>query len=221
MGNPRVNVVITGLEARFYDEMLDIVTLFQYGRFIKKLMYEETDVKEGYRVAELGVGNGRNAILLSQRVGNKGMVVGFDISNDMLKKARRKTGRYGNIRIVKHDIREEFGSDYEDYFDVVLIALAFHGFTQKNRERILKNVRKILKNGGKFYILDYNQMDYAKTPFYFKILIDKFECPLAEEFLSYDLTGEAKKYGFEKTKKKEYYRGLFQYTEFTLNKSSF
>jgi len=215
-----VSVVITGLEAKFYDEMLDIVTLFQYGRFIKKLMYEETEVKEGYRIAELGVGNGRNAILLSQRVGNKGMIVGFDISEDMLKKARKKTKKYKNIRIVRHDIREDFGGEYESYFDVALIALAFHGFTPEDRARILKNLTRILKDGGKFYILDYNQMDYTRAPFYFKILIDKFECPLAEEFLGYDLVGEAKKYGFEKTKKKEYLRGLFQYSEFTLRKSS-
>jgi demethylmenaquinone methyltransferase/2-methoxy-6-polyprenyl-1,4-benzoquinol methylase len=216
MGNPKVSVVITGLEARFYDEMLDIVTLFQYGRFIKKLMYEETEVEPGYRVAELGVGNGRNAILLAQRVGERGLVIGFDISEDMLKKARKKTERYGNIKIVKHDIRNDF--EYENYFDVALIALAFHGFTPQDRTKIMENVRKILKDGGKFYILDYNQMDYSKAPFYFKILIDKFECPLAEEFLSYDLVGEAERYGFTLTKKREYVKGLFQYSEFTLNK---
>jgi len=216
MGNPKVSVVITGLEARFYDEMLDIVTLFQYGRFIKKLMYEETEVEPGYRVAELGVGNGRNAILLAQRVGERGLVIGFDISEDMLKKARKKTEGYGNIKIVKHDIRNDF--EYENYFDVALIALAFHGFTPQDRAKIMGNVRKILKDGGKFYILDYNQMDYSKAPFYFKILIDKFECPLAEEFLSYDLVGEAERYGFTLTKKREYVKGLFQYSEFTLNK---
>ncbi len=218
MGNPRVSVVITGLEARFYDEMLDLVTLFQYGKFIRKLMYQETRVNRGDRVAELGVGNGRNAILLSQRVGNKGEVVGFDISPDMLKKAKEKTKNYGNIRILKHDIRENFGEAFKDYFDVALIALAFHGFTPQDRARIFMNVREILKNEGKFYILDYNQMDYSRAPFYFKILIDKFECPLAEEFLSYDLIGEARKYGFRMSKKKTYVKDLFQYTEFTLEK---
>jgi len=217
MGNPKVSVVITGFEAKFYDELLDLVTLFQYGRFIRKLMYEETEVGYGDRVAELGVGNGRNAILLSSRVGKDGEIVGFDISQDMLEKARRKTKKYENIRIIKHDIREEF-PEFHHYFDVALIALAFHGFTPDERERILGNVRKILKNGGKFYILDYNQMDFAKAPKFFKILIDKFECPLAEEFLSYDLIGVAKEYGFKLTKKKTYLKDTVQYTEFTLEK---
>ncbi len=218
MGNPKVSVVITGFEAKFYDELLDFITLFQYGRFIKKLMYEETEVGYGDNVAELGVGNGRNAFLLSNRVGEKGEIVGFDISPDMLEKAKKKTKDYKNIRIIKHDIRLDFPKEFYDYFDVALMALAFHGFTPRDREKILDNVRKILKDGGKFYILDYNQMNYAKSPFYFKILIDKFECPLAEEFLGYDLIDVANKYGFRLTKKITYVRGLFQYSEFTLEK---
>ncbi len=217
MGNPRVSVMITGLEARFYDEMLDMVTLFQYGKFIKKLMFEETDVERGYRIAELGVGNGRNAILLSKRVGREGEIVGFDISPDMLRKAREKTKNYENIKIREQDIRS-IPDEFENYFDVALIALAFHGFTSEDRGRIFENVKKILKNGGKFYILDYNQMDYSKAPFYFKILIDKFECPFAEEFLGYDLKNEAEKYGFKLTKKRTYVKDLFQYTELTLEK---
>ncbi len=217
MGNPRVSVVITGFEAKFYDEMLDIITLFQYGKFIRNLMYRETHVERGFRIAELGVGNGRNAIILSERVGPEGRIVGFDISPDMLEKARKKTKSMGNIVIEKHDIREDFPAKYTNHFDVSLIALAFHGFTPGDRARIFENVRKILKKGGRFYILDYNQIDYSKAPFYFKILIDKFECPLAEEFLSYPLQSEAEKHGFIMTKKREYVKGLFQYTEFTLS----
>ena len=215
MGNPRVSVVITGFEAKYYDELLDVLTLFQYRNFIKNLMWDYTDVHPEHRVAELGVGNGRNAILLAQRAKE---VVGFDISPDMLNKARRKTKKYGNIKIVEHDIREDFGEKYENYFDLALISLAFHGFTREEKDRIFENVRKILKNGGKFYILDYNQMDYAKSPFYFKILIDKFECPLAEDFLSYNLQKEAKRHGFVMTKKREFVKKLFQYSEFTLEK---
>ncbi len=218
MGNPKVSVVITGWEARYYDEILDIVTLFQYRKFIRKLMHEETAVFPGARVAELGVGNGRNAILLSEKIGPEGVVVGFDISPDMLKRAREKTEKYGNIMIVNHDIRVPFEREYENYFDVALIALAFHGFTPEDRIRIIENTKSILKDGGKFYLLDYNQMDYSKAPFYFKILIDKFECPLAEEFLSYPLVEVMEKHGFKLTKKREYVRGLFQYSEFTLIK---
>ncbi len=213
MGNPKVSVVITGFEARFYDEILDLVTLFQYGRFIRRILLEETEVRRGYNIAELGVGNGRNARILAPVV-DPGIVVGFDISEDMLKRAREKTRGYGNIRIEKRDIRDDMG-DYEDFFHAALMVLAFHGFTPEHRGVIFDNVRRILKPGGKFYIFDYNQMDYSRAPFYFKLLIDKFECPLAEEFLSYDLPGEARKHGFAMTKKRTYVKDLFQYAEFT------
>ncbi len=215
MGNPKISVVITGWEAKYYDELLDFVTLFQYGKFIRNLMWKETSVTPDSRVAELGVGNGRNAILLAQRVKE---VVGFDISPDMLEKARKKTEKYRNIRIVEKDIREKFEEEYENYFDAALIALAFHGFRDEDKEKIFENVKYILKPGGKFYILDYNQMDYSRAPFYFKILIDKFECPLAEKFLSYPLKDMAEKHGFKMRKKREYVKRLFQYTELTLTK---
>ncbi len=218
MSNPKVNVVITGFEARHYDEILDIVTLFQYRKFIRDVMWKETSVFPGARVAELGVGNGRNAILLSHKIGEQGKVVGFDISPDMLKRAREKTANYKNIEIEEHDIREKFDEKYHNYFDVALIAFAFHGFEDADKERIFENVRDILKNGGKFYILDYNQVDYSKSPIYFKILIDKFECPLAEKFLTYNLTGTAEKHGFKLTKKKTYFKDVVQYSEFTLEK---
>ncbi len=215
MGNPKVSVVITGWEAKYYDELLDLITLFQYGKFIKNIMWNETEVNLDSRVAELGVGNGRNAILLAKRVKE---VVGFDISPDMLEKARKKTKKYKNIKIVRKDIRESFGEKYENYFDTALISLAFHGFTNEDKEKIFNNVRKILKPGGKFYILDYNQMDFSRAPFYFKILIDRFECPLAEKFLTYPLKEKAAEHGFKMTKKREYVKGLFQYTELTVEK---
>ncbi len=218
MGNPRVSVVITGFEARHYDELLDFLTLFYYGKFIRKLMYEETKVSYGDKVVELGVGNGRNAILLSDRVGDDGVVVGFDISPDMLKRAKEKTRKYGNIKILRHDIRKEFTPKFYNYFDVALISLAFHGFEPEDKERIFENVRNILKNGGRFFILDYNQIELAKAPRWFKILIERFECSLAEDFLNYDLLSAAKKFGFELTKKKTYFKNTVQYSEFTLKK---
>jgi len=213
MGNPKVSVVITGFEAKYYDALLDVLTLFQYARFVKNMLLSETCVNSKSRVAELGVGNGRNAIFLSQIAKE---IVGFDISQDMLKKAKLKTAKYENIKIVRHNILEPFSDKYGQYFDVALISLAFHGFKDHDKDKIFENVREVLRNGGKFYIFDYNQMDYAKAPLYFKILIDKFECPLAEEFLSYPLEENASEHGFKLTKKREYVKGLFQYTEFTL-----
>ena len=213
MGNPKVSVVITGFEAKYYDVLLDVLTLFQYARFVKNMLLTETSINSESRIAELGVGNGRNAIFFSSIVRE---IVGFDISQDMLKKAREKTAEYDNIKIVEHNILEPFEDKYGNYFDVALISLAFHGFKDIDKDKIFENVRAILRDGGKFYIFDYNQMNYTKAPFYFKILIDKFECPLAEEFLSYPLEKNANKHGFKLTKKREYVKRLFQYTEFTL-----
>ncbi len=220
MGNPRVSVVITGLEAKYYDEMLDLITLFQYERFMRNLLLTHTRVFRGDSVAELGLGNGRNARILVEKIGMEGEFVGFEISHDMIEKARKKLKDYDNVRIVKHDVREDFPEEFHSRFKATIIVLAFHGFTPVDRGRIMENVARILVPGGRFYIFDYNQMDLSRAPWYFRLLIDKFECPLAEEFLSYDLEGEAMKRGFRITNKIEVVKNLFQYVELTLVGSS-
>ncbi len=148
MGNPKVKVVITGFEAKHYDELLDIVTLFQYERFMRNLLLTHMDVGPGSRVAEFGIGNGRNARILMPKISPSGEFVGFDISEDMLRRAREKLGGLEGIKILKHDVREKFPEEYRGYFDAALMVLAFHGFTPEDRGRIMDNAREILKPGG-------------------------------------------------------------------------
>ena len=211
----RSKVVITGFEAKYYDELLNILSFFQYPKFIKRVIFEETDVKSGSNIAELGVGNGRNAILFAQKTGKDGKVVGFDISDDMIDKAKRKTKKYPNIEIVKHSILESYPSKYENFFDVAFISFVFHGLEDYEKERMLENLKFILKKGAKFYILDYSQTDINKTPFYYRFFIKKLECPLALEFLSYNLDENLKKHGFVLTKRHFHFKNLISYSEFT------
>ena len=211
----RSKVVIRGFEAKYYDELLNILSLWQYPRFIKHIINNETDVKPGYNVAELGVGNGRNAILFAHRVGNRGKEVGFDISEDMIEKARRKTGKFSNIEIVHHSILEPYPEKYRNFFDIAFISFVFHGLEDYEKEEMLKQLKTILKPDGKFYILDYNQTDINDTPFYYRYFITKLECPLALEFLSYPLEEELKKHGFVLTNKHLHFKNLLAYSEFT------
>ncbi len=211
----RSRVVITGFEAKFYDELLNILSFYQYPRFIKKVIFEETMVDEGNKIAELGVGNGRNAILFAKRTGNKGKVVGFDISDDMIEKAKKKTEKYPNIEIVKHSILKPYPEKYHNFFDIAFISFVFHGLEDYEKDKMLENLGRILKKGGRFYILDYAQTDINNTPFYYKFFIRKLECPLAEEFLSYNLEENLKRHGFVLTRKYFHFKKLLAYSEFT------
>ena len=54
------------------------------------------------------------------------------------------------------------------------------------REKVIKNVFEVLKNGGVFFILDYNEFDKDLMPFYLRILFKLMECPYAFDFIEKD-----------------------------------
>ncbi|NPA75363.1 MAG: class I SAM-dependent methyltransferase [Euryarchaeota archaeon] len=211
-------VVINGFAARHYDELLDIFTLWWYPRFIKNALLRDTKIGIGEKVAELGVGNGRNARILSKKVGSAGKIIGFDISQDMLKRAREKCRGYDNIEIHEHDIRTPYPDDYRDYFDSALIVFVFHGFPDEEKKRILENLKMVMKPGGKFYVLDYQQVEFEKQNFLYRTFMQRLECPLAIEFLKYDIDTEFEKFGFKINHRELYFRGLIQLAEFVLEK---
>lgn len=209
----RSKVVIKGFEAKYYDELLNILSLWQYPRFIKNVINNETEIRPQDNIAELGVGNGRNAILFAKRA-NKGKIIGFDISDDMIEKAKRKTKNFENIEIIKHSILEVYPKEYKNFFDIAFISFVFHGLEDDEKEKMLENLKEILKPGGRFYILDYNQIDLQKTPFYYRFFIKKLECPLAEEFLSYPLVENLRKHNFVLKNKYLHFKNLISYWEF-------
>jgi len=56
-------------------------------------------LKEGETVVDLGCGGGIDVFLAAKRVGNKGKVIGIDMTSEMLEKARAnaKKGNYKNV----------------------------------------------------------------------------------------------------------------------------
>ena len=63
-------------------------------------------IKEADVVLDLGSGAGFDAILAAKKVGNKGKVIGLDMSEEMIRKAKENAGRYGyqNVEFKLGDI---------------------------------------------------------------------------------------------------------------------
>jgi ubiquinone/menaquinone biosynthesis C-methylase UbiE len=87
---------------------------------------------------------------------------------------------------------------YENEYDVVFISFVLHGFVQEKRDIIIQNAYRALKPGGRFAILDYNNFDVDKAPWYIRVAIRKVECPLAEDFIQRDTKKMLKDHGFER-----------------------
>lgn len=103
-------------------------------------------LKKGMRVLDLGCGPG----LYSELIQEKGaQVVGLDGSKNSIEYAQERNERLGlGIEYLHMDF---FDMTFENEFDVVLqIYGELNTFSPLNRDRLLKCIRKALKEDGRF-----------------------------------------------------------------------
>ncbi len=186
-------VEVKGWEARYYDRLMDLITLGYYPIFIRRVI-GALGLKEGMRVADFGAGTGRNALLMRKYIGQSGKIVGFEIGEEMQEQFHKKTAPYSNIKLLPLRIDEELPFSQE--FDLVFISFVLHGFVQDLRDRIIQNAYNILKSGGIFAILDYANFNVDEANAVVKFAIRKIECPLAEDFIRRDTKQMLASHGF-------------------------
>lgn len=189
----RSKIEVKGLEARFYDELLWLVTLGGYQRLLRAAV-ERMELREGEHVLDKGSGTGYIAKLIAQRVGPRGRVLGLDLGPEMLRRARRRCKGFKNVEFRRERIDEPL--PYREEFDKAFISFVLHGLEQPQREQVIKNAYQALSPGGRFFILDWNNfsLDHASLPvkFFFRTI----ECELAQEFIQLDLKGMLRAVGF-------------------------
>ena len=118
------------------------------------------DYLEGLNVLDLGCGSGRDVFLLSQFVGEKGKVVGIDMTENQLKIAKDNLNyhvkKFGfsesNIDFIKGDIENISKIDFPKKFNLVVSNCVIN--LCKNKNKILKSIYNLLEIGGEFYFSD-------------------------------------------------------------------
>lgn len=106
--------------------------------------------KKGENILDVGCGDGKQAIVYAKRAGDEGVVIGADVSKDLLEKAE-KGAKEANVklRLIKHDANSRF--DFEsNFFDVV--SCCFVIFYLTDVEKFFLKVKRILKKGGRIFI---------------------------------------------------------------------
>ncbi len=136
-------VEVTGTEAKYYDALMNIITLGTYPSFIKKAV-KDLNLKKGENILDLGCGTGRNDCLMLEYIGHEGSLTGIEIGEEMKKKFLKNCGR-PNVELVDKKIDEPIEPDKK--FDLVFISFVLHGFIQMKREIIINNAMRSLKPG--------------------------------------------------------------------------
>jgi arsenite methyltransferase len=110
--------------------------------------------KEGETVVDLGSGAGIDVFLSANNVGQSGKVIGIDLTDEMLEKARRnaKENGYTNVEFRKGDIEKRIPVD-DNSVDLVISNCVINLTT--NKVDTFKEVYRILKQGqGRMVISD-------------------------------------------------------------------
>lgn len=180
---PESKVEISGIVAKYYDTLMNIITLGRYSSFIQKIIWL-MEIKPNHKIIDLGAGTGRNACLMMKQLSTTGELVGLDISKEMIVQFNKNCAEFSNAKVIYKRIDQDL--DYEMYFDKAFISFVLHGFPQEARKHIIRNAFKALKKNGEFFILDYNEFSLKEMPFYLKIPFKFAECPYAFDFIEKD-----------------------------------
>jgi SAM-dependent methyltransferase len=109
-------------------------------------------IKEGDIVLDLGSGAGFDAFLAAKKVGDKGKVIGVDMTEEMIKKARANATKY-NYKNVEFKLGDIEKLPIEDNFVDVIISNCVINLAP-NKDKVFKESFRVLKKGGKMFVSD-------------------------------------------------------------------
>ncbi len=162
----------------FLNHFLSLgIDIFWRKRLVKKLQKQKPQ-----NILDVATGTADLAIAMMKI--KPFNVVGIDISNGMLEVGRKKIKQQDLEKTIQLQQADSEDLPFEDAtFDAVTVSFGARNF--ENLQKGLSEMARVLKPGGKIYILEFSQ----PTLFPFKQLYDfyfKFVLPLIGKLLSKD-----------------------------------
>lgn len=156
-------------------------------RYFQKRVISLINLPGSSNFLDLGCGTGWAVRYVSMLLKGEGRSVGIDISEKMIKKAKQVAQGLNNV-IFYQASSEELPLE-NDFFDNIICTFSFHHYLHP--QKALSEARRVLKPGGKIYILDGTPDDF------FTKLIDKVAKRMEKAHVKQYSTIEFKKMFFE------------------------
>jgi len=195
--------------AVFYDLGVKLLSLpfGGEGKFRTGLV-DFIDPKKREWVLDVCCGTGTLSVMVAEKVGSKGVVIGIDLSPNMIRVAKQKTKRF-DVEFVL--ATAELLPFRENSFNKALCSLGLHEMTKVGRQNCLREIHKTLKDKGGLYIYDGNLSENTFARFIERIILKVFEGETAYNMIfKENLSKEIRKGGFEITRRKTFFFGALQ-----------
>lgn len=138
------------LQRRVYSIFAHVydVVVFPF-RSLRREVAGMVDLAPGARVLDVATGTGQQAFAFAEKASE---VVGIDLSEAMLRVARRKN-RFPNVTFQQADACDLPFDDAS--FDACCVSFALHEMPASVRERVVREMARVTKPGGAFIVVDY------------------------------------------------------------------
>jgi ubiquinone/menaquinone biosynthesis C-methylase UbiE len=142
---------ITGCFAKYYDSYNK---WGGFGQAFREQITDEAVLRPGESVLDCGCGTGTLAVIAKRRVGADGKVQGIDLSTDQLEIARKKA-QQENLDIDFHEGSIDELPFPDNSFDAIFSTLMLHHVPKTVKEAAFREMRRVLKPGGRIVIVDF------------------------------------------------------------------
>ena len=139
----------------FYDPFTKVIGVDK----TRRALLEQAELQPGHRVLDVGCGTGSLLVLIKRRHPEVD-VVGLDPDPKALARAKRKAQRAAVTVRLDQGFADALPYDVST-FDRVFSSLMFHHLERDDKLKALSEIRRVLKPGGRFEMMDFAGRDHA------------------------------------------------------------
>jgi ubiquinone/menaquinone biosynthesis C-methylase UbiE len=134
-------------------------------------------------ILDICTGTGRGVLPLAESGAD---IVGIDLSPDMLRVANRKIQEQNIRNISLHEMDATALDLPEERFDIAMSSFALHEMDSQLMNQVLKEIHRVLKTGGRLYLVEFEKDTNPFVQFFFNIYTRISYPPRVQRFFQYD-----------------------------------
>jgi ubiquinone/menaquinone biosynthesis C-methylase UbiE len=145
----------------FFLPFYDVITKISGLEKARKVLLNQADLSAGLRVLDIGCGTGRLLVELKQKYPDV-EALGLDPDPKALAHARRHAERAAVSVHFDQGFSDAIGYPAA-FFDRVFSSFMFHHLPTHEKQKTLQEVWRVLKSGGRFFLLDFEASEAGEN----------------------------------------------------------